>query len=411
MSGPDQSVFAVLTAPGRGGIAVVRCTGPRAEPVLEACFRPAAGRRREPLPRGGSPEPPRSDAVARRAGDAALPAVGRLAYGHLLDADGAVLDEIILYRAGADTFEVNCHGGPAAVEAVCRRLADLGLAQGDADALAVAEGAGAVEREARRRLRTAHTPLAARILLDQLAGALERVVAEARAGVAAGRADSAAAALDALLDRWRTCGRWLAEPPRVAVAGRPNVGKSTLLNRLAGAERAITSATPGTTRDYVETLAAFEGLPVVLVDTAGLRETGERVEREGVARAREQAAGADLVLYLLDASAGAAAEDNEALTRLGGRALAVWNKADLADGPLGPPGALAVSALAGEGMDALGRAVLERLAYRAPPPGEAVPLTAEQARALGRARRLLGEGRLDAACAALDAVTSPQPTS
>jgi len=389
ISGPGQSVFAVLTAPGRGGIAVVRCAGPGVGPVLKACFRPRA----------------------QRHPDHVLPEVGRLAYGHLLDADGAVLDEIILYRAAEEALEVNCHGGPAAVEAVCRRLAGLGLVQVDADALVSAEGAGAVAQAARRLLRTASTPLAARILLDQLGGALETAVAEARGQLAAGCDDDAADAIQGLLERWRTCGRWLADPPRVAVAGRPNVGKSTLLNRLAGAERAITSAAPGTTRDYVETTAAIQGLPLVLVDTAGLREADERIEREGVTRARQQAAHADLVIYLLDASEGVSADDRAALADLEGRALAVWNKADLTEGPLGPPGVVAVSALTGDGMETLGYAALERLAYRAPPPGAAVPIADAHVRALGRARRLIGEGRLEAACAALDAVTNPQPTS
>jgi len=372
MSGSAQSVFAHLTAPGRGGIAVVRCTGPRTAAVLEACFRPAGGGR-------------------------GLPAVGRLAYGHILDAEGRVLDEVILHRSGSATWEVNCHGGTAAVAAVCDRLAGLGLRRVDADTLLAAEGIGPVERAARRLLRSAPTPLAARILLDQLDGLLEGALAKVRDALDTARTNEAAGALDALLDRWRTCGRFLAEPPRVVIAGRPNVGKSALLNRLAGRERAITHAEPGTTRDYVEAVAAFDGLPVVLVDTAGVRETVERIEREGVARARDQAAGAHLVLYLLDARAGATDEDKAALARLPGRALPVWNKADLAVGPFGPPGVLAGSALTGNGLDDLRREVLARLDYRAPPPGEAVPLTREQAEALRSAARLLADGRSKAA--------------
>ncbi|MFO8014810.1 MAG: GTPase, partial [Phycisphaerae bacterium] len=403
MSDAAPSVFAPLTAPGRGGIAVIRATGPRVAEALAACFRPV----------GGAPFEPAAEAAGRlhrprpttKAGedDPLLPqrarpaprgsmSVGRLAYGHILDAEGQVLDEIILHRAGPETWEVNCHGGPAAVEGVCERLAALGLTQVDADALRAAEGMGPVERTARRLLRTAATPLAARILLDQfmlvvrgaqenrkrgaqswaprdgetpregrggqdgpprnrdqLGGALEQAVADA----AAGRTDEAAAAIDALLDRWKSCGRYLAAPPRVVIAGRPNVGKSTLLNRLAGRERAIAHPEPGTTRDYVETVTAFDGLPVVLVDTAGLRETLERIEREGVARARRQAAGADLVVYLLDAGVGTTEEDDTALAHLGDRALAVWNKADLPAGPLGAPPALAVSTQTGAGLHEL----------------------------------------------------------
>ena len=484
MSGASRSVFAPLTAPGRGGIAVVRAIGPAVADALAACFRPAGGSpSAAAFPRGGPPGPPRrarGEPEGRRAGSpaareikeaprAALPG-GRLAYGHVLDTDGRVLDEVILHRAGPDTWEVNCHGGPAAVAAVCDRLASLGLVQVDSGALLAAEGAGPVERAARRLLRTAATPLAARILLDQFvpdvrggqesgkrggspypprarstdsqgavgaethrakrpSGALETAVAEAAGAIAAGRGDEAAAALAVLLDRWATCGRYLAEPPRIVLAGRPNVGKSTLLNRLAGRERAITHPEPGTTRDYVETVAAMDGLPVVLVDTAGVRETLERIEREGVARARRQAAGAALVVYLLDAEVGATPEDEATLAQLAERGgseegkrgesphpprtgarwiLVVWNKADLADGPLGGPGAMAISAETGEGLDDLRRTVLERLAYRAPPPGTAVPFVAEQADALRRAAAYLADGRADEAAVCLASVTRPR---
>ena len=363
----NAGVFSVLTPPGRGGIAVVRCLGPGAVRVMEACFRPP-GRAR------------------------GLPDVGRLAYGHFVDAGGRPLDEIILYREAETVFEVNCHGGPAAVEAVCRRLADLGLEKVDPDRLLALEGAGLIERDAERMLREARTPLAGRILLDQRNGALARAIERILKDLAADRSAEAGKELDALLERWRGCGRLLASPPRVAVAGPPNVGKSTLVNRLVGAERVITSATPGTTRDYVEADAAIEGLPVVLVDTAGLRESGEAIEREGVARAHRQVAGAAVVVYLLDAAEGVWPEDAAVLGALGERAVAVWNKADLAGRPLGELGALAVSALNGDGIATLAERILARLGWRPPAPGEAVPFTAAQAEALERARDALARG-------------------
>ncbi|MGB2802661.1 MAG: GTPase, partial [Phycisphaerae bacterium] len=336
--------------------------------TLAACFRPP----------GRAPD---------------LPAVGRLAYGHFRDADGRPLDEIILYREAETVFEVNCHGGPAAVEAVCRRLADLGLEKVDPDRLLALEGAGPIERDAERMLREARTPLAGRILLDQRNGALARAIERILKALAAGRSAEAGKELDALLERWWGCGRLLASPPRVAVAGPPNVGKSTLVNRLVGAERVITSATPGTTRDYVEADAAIEGLPVVLVDTAGLRETEEHIEREGVTRAHRQVAGAAVVVYLLDAAEGTRPEDAAALGALGDRAVAAWNKADLAARPLGELGALAVSALNGDGIATLAERILARLGWRPPAAaGEAVPFTAAQAEALERARDALARG-------------------
>ena len=376
MTGAKRSAFAVLTPPGRGGIAVIRCTGPGVEGTLRACFRPTTG-------------------------GAGLPLVGALAYGHIADADSRPIDEVILCHAACETYEVNCHGGPAAVAAVCAALADLGLEQAEPGALLEIEGRGPIERAARRLLRRATTPLAARILLDQLGGALSAAVGQACDALAAGRANAASEEIARLLDRWRCCGRFLADPPRIVIAGRPNVGKSTLLNHLAGAERALTSEAPGTTRDYVEADAALAGLPVVLVDTAGLREAQGLVERLGVERAHEQAAGAALLLYLLDATEGVTAEDEAALARFSERALVVWNKADAAAGPFGPPGALAVSALSGAGIEDLTEAVLGGLDYQAPDPGEAVPFTLEQAEALARAQQSVAEAKIDAAREAL----------
>jgi len=375
----SRSAFAVLTAPGRGGIAVIRCVGPAIDAALQGTFRPAA---RGPV----------------------LPALGALAYGHILDADGSVLDEVIVYHASdppLTVYEVNCHGGPAAVAAVCGALAARGLEQVEPDTLLAIEGAGATERIARRLLRRATTPLAARILLDQLGGALATAVAHAADALAAGRAEEAGNTVDGLLERWHHCGRFLAAPPRVVIAGRPNAGKSTLLNRLVGADRVLTAAAPGTTRDYVEADAALDGLPVVLVDTAGLGDARDPVEQLGVERAHEQTAGAAIVVYLLDAATGATADDEAALERLGNRAIAVWNKADVAPGPLGVPGVLAVSALTGDGIENLGGVVLARLGYRATEPGDAVPLTAEQAECLGCAQQLMASGKPAEALAAL----------
>jgi tRNA modification GTPase len=398
MSKSTKSAFAVLTPPGRGGIAVVRCAGPAAAAAMAQCFRPA-----------------------RQTGTVALPPPGALAYGHILDVASRPLDEVILHCESPTAFEVNCHGGPAAVRAVCDRLAELGLAPTDADGLMELEGVPRLARDARQALRGATTETAARILLDQLGGALAEALAAAQRDLAAGRAAEATAAVDAMLDRWRTCGRRLADPPRIVIAGRTNAGKSTLLNRLVGAERAITSTVPGTTRDYVEAEAALAGVPAVLVDTAGLRDAAGHVEREGVARARREAARADLVVYLLDAVEGVQADDEAALAALGDRALVAWNKVDAAarrtagQAGRGTPACLAatrrgardapaISALTGEGVEALTAAILERLGWRPPAPGAAVPFTAGQAHALEAARKALADRRTNEARAHLAAL-------
>jgi len=427
-----------MTPPGRGGIAVLRCVGPGAEPALMACFRPARAKRGAPPdPTGGVRVPrPACPAVLRPSGTAhgrtsrpwhtavhvgrGTPPAGGLAYGHILDAEGRPLDEVILCHlnepaAGAagdpvqpPIFEINCHGGPAAVAAVSRRLAELGLERVDPDRLLEIEGQPRIDRNARRLLRTARTPLAARILLDQLGGALTRALAPVAERLTSGRTAEACEAVGALLSRWDHCGRFLADPPRIVIAGRPNVGKSTLLNRLVGADRAITSPAPGTTRDYVEAEAALDGVPVVLVDTAGLGEGRDALERLGVERARGELARASLVLYLLDASEGAGAEDEAVLRSLGERGLAVWNKVDLAPRPLGEPG---VSALLGEGVAALTATILARLGYQSVAAGDAVPFTAEQAKILADVRQLARAGKADAARRALEGLAGGAPLS
>ena len=424
MGGPEESAFAVLTPAGRGGIAVIRCVGPAAEAALARCFCAVRS----------SPE--------RKLG--VMPATGQLSYGHIVDTEGRPLDEVILHNAGTGAgrespaasaagsiFEVNCHGGPAAVRAVCERLAAAGLSEVDADRLMELEGLPRIQRDARRALRRAFTPLAARILLDQLNGALGGAIAEILAPLAAGvgepylapgehtggrtfagapnapysqgakynTAADVLAAIDALLGRWRTCGRFLADPPRIVIAGRANAGKSTLLNRLVGAERAITSAAPGTTRDYIEAEAALDGVPVVLIDTAGLRDPGGEIERQGIERARAELARAAVVVYLIDAAEGPTPEDEATLASLGSRVIVGLSKIDsrLAASQRRARFPLALSALTGEGVPALVAAVLEKLGWQAYRPGAAAPFTADQAAALAAAREDLAAGRMDAA--------------
>jgi tRNA modification GTPase len=386
---------AVLTPPGRGGIAVIRCIGPRAEAAIAACFRPAQGA----VPFSGCSEKGTAPLANVKGAAPNLPLQGRIAYGHITDDDDRPVDEVIVYRATAEAFEVNCHGGPAAVQAVGRRLAALGLEPVDPDRLMELEGLPRLERDARRALRRASTSEAARILLDQLSGALAVFFGRAVTHLRAGRAADAQAVLDELARRWFSCGRYLDQPPRIAIAGRPNAGKSTLLNRLAGADRAITSPVPGTTRDTVETEAALDGVPAVLVDTAGLRDAPGTIEREGVERARRELAAAAVVVYLVDATQGATDEDQAEIAAAGPRVIIAWSKIDAAG--VGPASAsspaqvgLGVSALTGAGMSVLVGEILRRLGWRPPPPGGAVPFTMDQVRAVGAAREATLAGDL-----------------
>jgi tRNA modification GTPase len=201
----------------------------------------------------------------------------------------------------------------------------------------------------------------ASILLDQLHGAFDAAVR--------GILDSPTPDGLAELARFAPVGRHLVEPWKVVVAGPPNVGKSSLVNALAGYQRAVVSAVPGTTRDAVSVQLAFDGWPVELTDTAGLRDAAG-LEAAGIERAKQALAEADLVLWVTD-SLGENAP--------GAPGLVVRNKSDLAAEP--PPG-LAVSAKTGAGIPALVAEIVRRLVPHAPPPGAAVPYTPQLADAV-----------------------------
>src|ERR1019366_7659409 len=152
----------------------------------------------------------------------------------------------------------------------------------------------------------------------------------------------------------------------LAIVGRPNVGKSSLFNRLLEQDRAIVTETPGTTRDLVSETASIGGIPVKLCDTAGIRPTAERVESLGIERSYQAMADADLTLVVIDLSQPFTEEDESLMARAGGRALAVGNKSDLARGagpfPKCRPALVSVSALTGEGIASLRDAILEAVA-------------------------------------------------
>jgi tRNA modification GTPase len=156
-------------------------------------------------------------------------------------------------------------------------------------------------------------------------------------------------------------GRVVQEGLTLAIVGRPNVGKSSLFNRLVERDRAIVTATPGTTRDLVTETVNLEGIPLRLVDTAGIRDARDEAELIGVRKSFEALADSDLTLVVLDATAGLLAEDSELLERSHekGQALVVWNKVDLAAPPAGTDHARPVSALTGEGVAELRHAIVE----------------------------------------------------
>ena len=319
--GERETIVALSTPPGRGAIAIVRLSGGESLPILERIF---------------APRKKRSAFPARR------PVLGRFVEeGEAFDEGVALFHPGPGSSTGEDVVEMHCHGGPAISRAILRLAREAGartalpgeftrraFLEGKIDLLQAEAVADLVMAQTQRAARAALHHLDGR-LSSALEGAWEKIV-EAGAHVeaaidfpdefepGAGPSVSGApmggaglarlfaeieGALARLLASYRS-GRILREGARAAILGRPNAGKSTLLNEMLGAERAITSEIPGTTRDTVEEVCEVGGAPVRLIDTAGLREAGDPVEREGTARARGAAEVADVCLMVMDAARG-----------------------------------------------------------------------------------------------------------
>jgi tRNA modification GTPase len=233
-----------------------------------------------------------------------------------------------------------------------------------------------ISSAARVALADARTERTAAVLLDQYNGALRLAMNKIQQTIAGGDVAAACRIQNAILAR-ADFGRHLTRPWRVTLAGRPNVGKSSLLNALAGCSRAIVYSTPGTTRDAVSFQTAIDGLPVELCDTAGLRAATDAIERAGVALARERAANADLVLFVSDWSEPWSDED-QALADAWPEAVVVHNKSDVQAASAHRPKGVLTSAIRGEGIDRLLTAISSRLVPDPPPAGAAVPINEEQ---------------------------------
>jgi tRNA modification GTPase len=286
--------------------------------------------------------------------------------------DGSYADEVVVavkQLEPEEVVEVHCHGGRRVVAWVAELL-------GDHDRRTPTRHDGWNWLPIALTLRTAS------ILLDQCHGAFDRAVDDILSSPGP-PGDTMAA-----LARYAGVGRHLTEPWRVVIAGEPNVGKSSLVNAVAGFQRSVVSATPGTTRDVVSTVTAIDGWPVELLDTAGLRAAADEVEAEGVGRAGAARAEADLVVWVLDGS--------QPLARPPESDFVVVNKSDLPpawDWALVPT-AVPVSAATGEGIPHLLTRIAARLVPDPPPTGAAVPYTPTLADRIVAARSALLSGNL-----------------
>ena len=408
-----DTIAAIATASGAGGIGIVRLSGEKSRVIAEAiCGRTLTARHAH--------------------------------HARFHDEAGDTLDDgIALYFAapasytGEDVVELQAHGSPALLAELVARCCALGarharpgefseraflegrldLVQAEAVADLIAAGDARAARAARRALdgefsrrveAMADDLLAIRVhveaaidfadeSLDTLGGAALRV-----------RFDSLGAALDDLL-RAAERGRRLRDGLHAVIVGPPNAGKSSLLNALAGSDRAIVTDIAGTTRDLLHEVVRIDGIELTLVDTAGLREGGDTIEQEGMRRARNELAHADLAIVVLDArnpDAGHAAVA-DAITGVA-RTLWLYNKADLIDGGLlaaaaVPPVVLHVSALTGAGLDVLHARLREVAQGEGSDGGEgAFTARARHVEALLRARAQLDDARAQLDHEALD---------
>ena len=384
-----DTIAALATPSGRGGIGVVRVSGPLVPSISKKIL-------------GALPEP-------RRATQAKF-----------LDARGEPVDEgIALYfptphsYTGEAVLELQGHGGPVVMQALLGACLDAGARLAEpgeftrraflegkldlAQAEAVADLIDAASREAARSaLRSLSGEFSAAVRALQAALVELRALTEAMLDFpeeevdtlhredAGRRLRAVRAALDDVLAKSRQ-GSLLRSGIHVVLAGRPNVGKSSLLNRLAGEERAIVTPVPGTTRDALREPVQIEGVPLVLVDTAGLRVSADLVERLGMDRTHRELERADLVIAVHEA--GRPPERLENLPA-GVPVLEIYNKIDLAPGFAPPTGSIALSAKTGQGVDALRKAILETAGWSSS--GEPVFLARERhLRALHGARRHL----------------------
>jgi tRNA modification GTPase len=371
----DDTIAAIATPLGEGGLAVIRLSGPQALNIADKCFSP----------------------IGRNSSKPSAASSHTINFGHVVR-NGVTVDEVLLSVMRAprtftreDVVEISCHGGLLPAKTVLDTLLENGacLAEpGEFTRRAFLNGRiDLTQAEAVADLIHSRTELALRAANEQLAGKLSqrinilrdemvKTLAHIEAHIDFPDEDIApdtkeqllrrlAHAISSMDDLLRTAGEGqiLRRGIRAAIIGRPNAGKSSLLNQLLGRDRAIVSPIPGTTRDTIEETANIRGLPVVFIDTAGLRTARDEIEQEGIRRSRQSLQRAELVLHVLDSSEPFTDEDRNYLTDLDGKKrILILNKVDLPvrlvpPSSLGTQHSVPVSCVTGQGIDSLKDAI------------------------------------------------------
>ena len=399
----DTTVAAIASPPGMGAVGMIRVSGPDAFIRISEC-----------LPHGQ---------------DAAQFAERYAKLTRIVDASSDTIDEVLMTcfhgprsYTGEDTVEIACHGGVLVVRSILQRLFDLGIepaGAGEFSQRAFMNGKmDLTQAEAVMDLISAQTDLALRAAHEQLQGTLgddSEAIREEVLGIAAhveayidfpeedidtdtgtallGRLAGVDQSISKLLQTAEQ-GRILREGVRTVIFGSPNAGKSSLLNKLLGYERAIVSDVEGTTRDTVEEVVNVQGIPVRLIDTAGMRDSEDVVEAQGVERTRAQVKTADLILEVVDGTEAMTHHlSDEELS--GKHHILVINKSDLSEHAhwAGKKG-VRISCVNGEGLDQLGNVIAEELSMSAGEwGGHAVAINARHQACLKRAQAAVDSAR------------------
>ncbi len=361
---PPSCSAALLTPRGRGAVATVRVSGDllSVTTVINACFRAMNQKTLDQQP------------------------VNRIVYGLWGEANN---EDLVLCRLDSETVDIHCHGGMAAVERILSDLQTEGCIIQSWQDLTRISGT-ALEVELQETLTSATTFRTAEILLRQSQGllqeALEALLPDDNNSI---DSDYYQSQIQDLL-RWKDLGLHLTTPWRVVLAGRPNVGKSSLINAILGYDRSIVFDEAGTTRDVLTATTAIEGWPFQFSDTAGIRDQAAPLEAAGIQRAEQILNEADCQVILIDTSQPVHADDYR-LISLWPESLVIAHKSDLpqsGDTPL-PPQAIPVSSRTKAGLDLLLSQLVNRLVPEIPGEKTAIPVTRRQIQLLEEASTAL----------------------
>lgn len=368
---------AVLTPPARGAIATISVQGPAAVALSDRFF---------------------TSLGKAKVCDAN---VGRILVGHWQAEGEPVGEELVVARLADEVVEIHCHGGVQASQRILKHLASAGCQIESWQARTISEHADAIMSEARLELPRAVTSQAALHLLDQANGALSREIDTIGKLLGSSNFEVAEQQLAHLLSL-APFGKHLTQPWLIVIAGPPNVGKSSLLNKIVGYDRAIVLDMPGTTRDVLHATTALDGWPVQFSDTAGIRTSDDAIEQAGIAKAKAALKTADLVIVMHDATDLKPDELDQSLQELPS-ALHVVNKIDLADDVRVPSSneMLATSAVTGQGVPQLITSIVSHLVPYVPQAHEPIPFTNRQIEGLRQAQQQLHRRQTDDALQSL----------